>query len=142
MLDPKRVINGKWGQVWIDSDLIGECIGLQAKISLKKEDVAMVGQMSNEKKVVGWEGTGSVTMHKVNSRMATKLMQLITQGKDIRVTIISKLDDPDSYGAERIALKNVSFDDLTLADWKAGEIGKTETPFTFSDMEYLDLIQA
>ena len=55
--------------------------------------------------------------------------------------MISKLRDPDSYGAERVALYDVSFDDLTLADWQATAVGSVTAPFTFSDYEYLDQIE-
>ena len=48
---------------------------------------------------------------------------------------------PDSYGAERVALYDVSFDDLTLADWQAAAVGSVTAPFTFSDYEYLDQIE-
>ena len=36
---------------------------------------------------------------------------------------------------------DVSFDDLTLADWQAAAIGSVTAPFTFSDYEYLDQIE-
>ena len=45
---------------------------------------------------------------------------------------------PDSYGAERVALYDVSFDDLTLADWEAAKLGQIEAPFTFEDFDVLD----
>ena len=72
--------------------------------------------------------------------MALAIGEAIRDGKDIRFTIISKLADPDAYGAERVTLKNVSFDDLTLADWEAKQVGKVECPFTFTDFEFLDTI--
>ena len=62
-------------------------------------------------------------------------------GEDVRGTVISKLRDPDSYGAERVAVYNVSFDDLTLADWQAATVGTVTTPFTFSRYELLDMIE-
>ncbi|WP_366140481.1 phage tail tube protein, partial [uncultured Oscillibacter sp.] len=37
----------------------------------------------------------------------------------MRHTIISNLDDPDNPRNQRIAVKGVIFDDLTLADWEA-----------------------
>ncbi len=37
--------------------------------------------------------------------------------------------DPDTRGAERVVLKNVSFDDVTLADWETKNVGKVEMPF-------------
>ena len=136
----KRVISGTWGEVWLDGDKVSECYGLQAKVSFNKEDIALCGQMASDKKVTSIECTGSLRMHKVPSRMALAIGENIRNGKDVRFTIVSKLKDPDAYGAERVVLSNVSFDDLTLADWEAKSVGKVECPFTFTDYEFLDEI--
>ena len=136
----KRVVSGTWGEVWLDGDKVSECYGLQAKVSFNKEDIALCGQMASDKKVTSIECTGSLRMHKVTSRMALAIGENIRNGKDVRFTIVSKLKDPDAYGAERVVLRNVSFDDLTLADWEAKSVGKVECPFTFTDYEFLDEI--
>ena len=136
----KRVVSGTWGEVWLDGDKVSECYGLQAKVSFNKEDIALCGQMASDKKVTSIECTGSLRMHKVTSRMALAIGENIRKGKDVRFTIVSKLKDPDAYGAERVVLSNVSFDDLTLADWEAKSVGKVECPFTFTDYEFLDEI--
>ena len=136
----KRVVSGTWGEVWLDGDKVSECYGLQAKVSFNKEDVALCGQMASDKLVTSIECTGSLRMHKVTSRMALAIGENIRNGKDVRFTIVSKLKDPDAYGAERVVLSNVSFDDLTLADWEAKSVGKVECPFTFTDYEFLDEI--
>ena len=136
----KRVISGTWGEVWLDGDKVSECYGLQAKVSFNKEDIALCVQMASDKKVTSIECTGSLRMHKVTSRMALAIGENIRNGKDVRFTIVSKLKDPDAYGAERVVLSNVSFDDLTLADWEAKSVGKVECPFTFTDYEFLDEI--
>ena len=138
----KRVMSGTWGEVWLDGDKVAEAYGLQLKVSYNKEDVKMCGQMAVDSKVTSVKMTGSLKMHKVNSRMALKIGSEIRNGKDLRFTIISKLDDPDEYGAERIAAKNVSMDDLTLADWEAGVNGTIEAPFTFTDYNFLDTVNA
>ena len=136
----KRVISGTWGEVWLDGDKVSECYGLQAKVSFNKEDIALCGQMASDKKVTSIECTGSLRMHKVTSRMALAIGENIRNGKDVRFTIVSKLKDPDAYGAERVVLSNVSFDDLILADWEPKSVGKVECPFTFTDYEFLDEI--
>ena len=136
----KRVISGTWGEVWLEGDKVSECYGLQAKVSFNKEDIALCGQMASDKKVTSIECTGSLRMHKVTSRMALAIGENIRNGKDVRFTIVCKLKDPDAYGAERVVLSNVSFDDLTLADWEAKSVGKVECPFTFTDYEFLDEI--
>lgn len=45
---------------------------------------------------------------------------------------------PDSFGAERIALYNVSFNDLTLMDWTRAATGEITAPFTFTRYDLLD----
>lgn len=141
MENAKRVISGSWGQVWLDGELVGECYGLQAKISFNKEDISICGRMATDKKVTSIDCTGSLKLHKVSSRMALAIGDYVRNGQDVRFTIVSKLRDPDAYGAERVAVKNVSFDDLTLADFEAKNVGKVECPFTFTDYEFLDVIQ-
>lgn len=136
----KRVMSGTFGEVWLEGEKVSECYGLQAKVSYNKEDVPMCGTMFGGQKVKSMKGTGSMKLNKTSSRMAILIATAIKAGRDVRVTIISKLADPDAYGAERVALKDVSFDDLTLADWEADNFGKVECPFTFTDFEYLDMV--
>lgn len=135
-----RIMNGTFGEVWLDSELVGECYGLQAKMSMTKADIKLCGQMAVDKKVTGVSYTGTLKMHKVNSRMVIKIGDKIKAGIDPRFIIISKLADPDAYGSERVGIKNVSFDDLTIADWEASKEGSIEAPFTFTDFEMLDKV--
>jgi hypothetical protein len=137
-----RIMNGTHGQVWFDNDLVSECFGMQAKASFTKEDVNICGQMAVDKKVTGISYTGSLKLHKVNSRMALVIGEKIKSGIDPRFVVMSVLADPDAYGAERVVLSNVSFDDITLADWEAAKMGSIEAPFTFTDYKFLDAVGA
>lgn len=137
----KRVMSGTWGSVWLDGELISEISAFQAKFAYNKEKVGICGKMISDTKVMSMDGTGSLTMHKVNSRMILLIGDAIQNGQDLRFEIIGKLADPDAYGTERIALRGVSFDDLTLADWQHGKVGSITAPFTFSDFELLDAVQ-
>ena len=136
----KRVISGTHGKVWLGGELVAECYGMQAKVANNKEDVAICGVMMTDVKVISQKGTGSLKLHKVASTMARLLSGMYKDGKDVRFVIKSMLADPDSYGKEQVAIYNVSFDDLTLADWEAATKGTVEAPFTFTDYEYLDMI--
>lgn len=138
----KRVMSGTFSEIWLDGEAVGEAYGFQAKVTINKEKVPMCGQIWTDHKVTSVEGTGTLRMHKVNSRMAQLLGEAMANGKDPRFTIVEKQNDPDAYGVERIALLNVSFDDLTLADWEAGQLGKVEAPFTFCGYQALDTIPA
>lgn len=137
----QKTISGTFGEVWIDGDYIAEVTGLEAKVTLSKEEVKMCGVMGKKYKVTGFEGKGTLKMNKISSRMILKLAEAIKQGKSVVCTILSKLADPDSTGAERIAIKDAAFDELTLANWEAKKILEESIPFTFSDYEIYDTIE-
>lgn len=140
--NPENVINGTYGEAWIDGDYVAEITALDAKVTLTKSDINMCRQLAKKSKVTGLEGKGTLKLNKVTSRMAIKISDNIRQGKQTVCTIISKLADPDALGAERVAIKDVTFDELTLASWEAKKNGEESIPFTFSDWEFLDLIEA
>ncbi len=141
-IETKRVINGTYGQVWLNDSEVMEAYALQAKVEKKKEEISICGRAGTESKMVGFNGKGTLKIRKISSRMGTLLADGIRRGQDTRFYIMSSLADPDSYGAEKVLLKNVSFDDLTLMDWEAAKAGAVDIPFTFSDFEYLDEITA
>lgn len=134
-----RVMSGTWAEVWVGGELWVECDGGQAKVTNNKTDVHMCGVMMTDTKVTSQKGTGSISAFRVYTRNRTQAKSL-SEGRDERTTIIMKLADPDAYGAERVALYNCSFDDETLADFQAGNIVKTNYPFTFTGWDYLDTI--
>ena len=136
----KRVLTGTWGEVWLDGEKIAECTACQLRVSKNKETINLCGQFMTDTKATSASGTGSLTLYKVDSGFAQKQSGL-QDGEDRRFTVVSKLKDPDSYGAERVAVYTVSFDDLTLADWQAATVGTVTTPFTFSRYEFLDEIE-
>lgn len=134
-------ISGTFGECWIDGEKWAEVYGLQIKINLLKEDVPICGRRNGKgKKTMGWEGTGSIRFTKVNSRILKKQLDALKEGKPFVAEIISKLADPASMGAERIAVSGVQFDDITLADWEANKIITEEKPFTWDSYDLLDYI--
>ena len=59
----------------------------------------------------------------------------IKAGKVPDITIESSWNDPNGSGEQRIAVKHVKFEKVTLMDWEAGSIGEESYSFTFSDYE-------
>lgn len=137
---PEQVINGSYGECWINDEYVAEIKKFEAKIAIEYEDIERPRKLGKAKKMIGYGGTGSIVIHKVTSRFARILSENLKNGKQTTVTIISKLDDPDAIGAERVAVKNATFNDLTLANWEAKKAGEEETGFNFDDWEFLDMI--
>lgn len=132
------VINGTWGEVWINDELIEEITAFQAKIEFDKEDVSIAGDMWTHKKVTGYSGTGSMTLHKTNSRMIKLLSEFTKEGIEPEIVLVGKLADPTTEGSERISISGVSFDDLTLFDFEVKALGSYECPFTFTGYSVID----
>ena len=144
MADPRipanRVMSGTWGELWVDNVLWAELSGFQAKFTYNKSPVNICGAMAEDAKITSVKGTGSINVAKVYTRNIDAADALM-EGHDVRATIVAKLADPDAYGAERVALYNVSFDDETIMDFAHGELGKTTHPFTFTKREWLDVVR-
>jgi hypothetical protein len=139
---PEKVINGTYGELWIDDDYMAETTGLEAKVTLEKTEVNQAGTLAKGQKVTGIEGKGTIKLNKVTSYFAKKLSDSIKQGKTPVCTIISKLADPDALGVERVKITGVTFDELTLADWEVKKLAEESVPFTFTGWDFLDTIDA
>lgn len=137
----KRVLNGTFGELWLDSEYCSEANGLQAKIALEKQDVNQCGTFFKGSKITSAAGTGTIKANKVTSFFTKLIVDCLKTGKFHEYTIISNLSDPDAFGAERVKLTGVTFDEITLADWEANKLGEQSIPFTFTGCEMLDIIK-
>jgi len=136
-----RVMNGKWGMVYIDGEPVYETDSYEAKLTIEREDVDFVGQMVKDSKMVGLTGEWSMTIKKVFSRGATLLSEKIKKGQDVRVQIISKLDDPDAYGSERLVIENAWFNELTLQKFENSKMVDEEYSGGFTDYYFPDMVE-
>ncbi|WP_430884307.1 phage tail tube protein [Fusibacter sp. JL216-2] len=139
-LNANTIMNGTFGVVTMNGDEVTEAFGLEAKIELQKEAVKICGSLAEHEKYMGYKGTGTVRLKKTNSRMALQLMEGIKSGNMPEIEIMSELADPAALGAERVLIKGIKFNDLTLANWEAGALGEVEAPFTFTDFQMIDSI--
>lgn len=131
-LDASRTIYGSFGQVFIDGVWQTNFNHLEAKVVQNKIELNLSGDNWVRHKKGSKKGTGTVSGFKVTSAMLQRGFS--------KFEIISKLNDPEAYGHERIRLMNVMPDELQLANWTAGEEVKEDVPFTFEDYELLDPI--
>lgn len=133
-----QVFNGTYGEVWFDGDYMAETESLKAEVDLSYESVSRVRNLADGKKLIGIEGKGEVKLKKVSSYVTKKMSGKLKKGKSPSFTIISKIDDPDAIGAERVALYGCKFDKTILADWERKKVGEESYSFTFEDWELLD----
>lgn len=134
----QQVMSGTQGEVWIDGKYMAQVNAFKAEIKLIKEEVNQTKRMGKQYKTTGWEGTGNVKMNHVSSFFLKLMADNVKQGRQTVCTIIAKLDDPDAVGAERIVIRDATFDKLTLMDWEAKKLTEDDYDFTFTDFDTLD----
>lgn len=137
----KRVVNGSKGKMYLDGEYVAMVTSLSAKVAWNKEPVYLDGTIMEDQKTISGKGTGSVEMEKVSSFMQKKVGEAVRSGRDVRFTILSDLDDEDAYGAERVEIRNVSFDEVDIVNWSKGKKVTGTYPFTFSDWTIIDAIE-
>ncbi|ROR28366.1 tail tube protein [Mobilisporobacter senegalensis] len=137
---PEQVINGTWGELWVDSEYISEVTSLNAKVTPKTETISQSRQLVDGTKITGLECKGEIKLNKVSSRFIALQSDNLKKGIQTEVTIISKLEDPSALGCERVKLIGCVFTEMTLADWELKKNGDETIPFTFRDWEAIDLI--
>lgn len=137
-MNAQQVMSGTEGEVWIDGDYMAQATAFKAVANLIKQDVNQVKKRGKQYKTTGWEGKGSIKMNHVSSYMIDKMAQNIKDGHQTVCTIVAKMSDPDAIGAERVVIRDATFDSLTLMDWEAKKLTDESYDFTFTDFDFLE----
>lgn len=143
ILDSRKVINGNFGQVFDqDGNWLTNITGCEATIEIGLEEVKLAGTRWLGNKVTTLKGAGSLSGYLVTSEFIEKAMQVMDDVSSPFVTeLVVKLDDPESFGAYRVRLKNVTFDKIPLINFEVGAIVEQELTFVFSGAEVLDKLR-
>jgi len=134
------VMNGTWGEMWFDDDYIGEIESCKAEVDISYTDVTMVRKLTAGKKMTKIEGKGSFKLHHVRSNISKKISDMVKRGKTPTFKIVSKLDDPDAMGAERVVYYKCKLDKAILVDFEAGKNSEESYSFTFENWDFLDYV--
>ena len=141
MVDGKRVINGSYGEVWIEDHYVDTVKKVEITISRDFADINLPRNMMPGFKELSQSGEGTVTFYHIDSYDFQLLAKTMQEGKQESVTIISKLSDPNSFGEERLVVRGCVFNGLPLANWEAASEGEKELSFKFNDWEIINQIE-
>jgi len=64
---PSQVINGTWGEVWMDGEYLAQVKALKVEITIKTTAIGMVQTLREGQKMTGMELKGEIKLHKINS---------------------------------------------------------------------------
>ncbi len=117
-----------------------EVSSLKAQIDLTVQARRMLGHRMTQHKVVGAEGTGSMTMYFMNSEMLKLANTYLDTGKFGDIKIFVTNEDPQStIGRQEVVLHNVLFKTIpvTTLDDQSDDPITIDTDFTFDKIETL-----
>lgn len=142
-------ISSKEGKVFITIDgknrELFEVSSLKAQLDLIIQSRRMMGHRMTQHKVVGAEGTGSMTMYFMNSDMLKLAIAYIKEGRYGGLKIQVKNEDAQStIGSQEVVMINVLLKTIpvTTIDDQSEDPITIDTDFTFDDLEglsYFDL---
>ncbi|MBU5464970.1 phage tail tube protein [Anaerotignum sp. MSJ-24] len=135
-----QIIRGTYGRVWIDGELFANVKSFEAKLTLNYEEVDLSNDLGKHQRYMGFTGEGTMTLHKVNSKIFAKVAKAIKSGEMPEISVVGKLEDPTALGAERVSFTEVTIDEVMALKFENATIGEEEVPFKFADYEPLDLI--
>ena len=136
---PGQVISGTHGFLWWNNDICYEITSWEAKVKTNRETIQFSGEMWEDSKLMSVSGTWTAKIKKIYSRGKTYAEKL-SNGTDERLTLISKLADPDNGGTERVQIMNAWLDEVTLQAFESGKITEDEFSGGFVGFKYLDEI--
>ena len=122
-----------------------EIVSLKAQLDLTVQSKRMMGHRMTQHKVIGAEGTGSMTMYFMNSDMLRLALDYIKNGKYGGLKLQVKNEDEQStVGTQEVLLLNVLLKTIPVAvlDADSDDPVTIDSDFTFDDIEgliYFDL---
>lgn len=137
-------ITGKEGKAYITVNGVNrelfEISSLKAQIDITVQSRSTLGNKMKQHKVVGAEGTGSMTMYFMNSQMLDVALEYLKNGKYGNIKIQVRNEDAQStVGKQEVVLSNVIIKTIPVAnvDDQSEEAITVDTDFTFDSISKL-----
>lgn len=142
-------ISAKEGMVYVTIDgqtyEYAELLKFEAKVDYTVADVKAIGKRMKGGKIVGAEGTGSMTVYYHRPEMRELALEYVRTGKSPIMDIqVVNSDAMSSAGTQTAILKNVVPKGAVIAmlDGESDDLLKEDIDFTFDDFDFLDRFRA
>lgn len=140
----RDTISSKEGKAFITIDgqnrELFEISSIKAQLDLVVQSKPMLGHRMTQHKVVGAEGTGSMTMYFMNSDMLKMAISYIKEGRlpDLKLQIKNE-DYQSTIGKQDVILLGVLLNTIPVAslDDSSDDPITVDSDFTFDDIEGL-----
>ena len=138
--NPSNILHGNNVEVWFGGEQVFTAESLEAKLTIDNESVEVLGDPATYSRYNGYSGSGTLTRYKLDSSFVIMMEEYVKTGINPDLTIITSVKQPTNGKAERVALKDVTFTEVTLMKMDKKKLIEEEIPFDFGTFELLETI--
>ena len=138
--NPSNILHGNNVEVWFGGEQVFTAESLEAKLTIDNESVEVLGDPATYSRYNGYSGSGTLTRYKLDSSFVIMMEEYVKTGINPDLTIITSVKQPTNGKAERVALKDVTFTEVTLMKMEKKKLIEEEIPFDFGTFELLETI--
>lgn len=133
---PETTINGTYGELYLNDKFLVTVQRFEARVTVDRDEIRMVGQRGIGYKGKGVSGTGTISQFKVVSDFLQTISNPMVNPRQRQpvFTLFMKVDDPEAIGAEWVRLSGVKFWE-TVFGFQINELMMEDVPFTFQVFE-------
>ncbi|MEC0107270.1 phage tail tube protein [Paenibacillus taichungensis] len=132
-----KVVSGSNLTTWLNSEILDDIKKMEYKVTGEFEDVTFLDDPRTYKKYVGYNGEGTLTFNKTQSRGAKLLAEAYTTGVMPEIKIVTKAFNPSTGRSERCVLTGVTFTEFG-GSYEAKALVEEELPFSFAKFEFVE----
>lgn len=132
-----KIFKGSGGDVWINGEHLANVKDFEAKVKGEFSDVQCCGSLGTGHLYTGYDGSGKISLHKINSKMAVQIAKAYQSGIMPEIKIITNIKNALGQN-ERVAVSGVVFEEVTLINMAEKKGIEEQFPFKFSEYEFLE----
>ena len=135
-----HVLHGSNGTAWFNGKKLTTLQSIEAKIAADYEDINVCGDQTTYRIYNGYSGEGSFTVLKIDSDVLKLMSEAYASGVMPEITIISVLQQKGTNKVERVALTEVTIDEMNLIKYEKKSKIEEEVTFKFGHFEVLETL--
>lgn len=136
--NPEKVMNGTYGYAYFDGEELLELESVKVKDSISYEPVSQPGQLREGQKMVSIEGSGEITLYRINHRVLKKFAKAIDEGRQPTVDITTTIADPNADESQTITFYDCTIEELGYVSSEPKAIIKDTYPFHYRERKFID----
>lgn len=140
MITANRILSGSYAEIWVDGLRVAEAQSIRLSVKAQRSDV-QIG-IDIDSKLTGLKGEGELKLKQVYTRFYN-ILDKAKNGFDVRLTIMTALKDPDSFGGleERYRVSGIALTDIPLVNYETGKINEQTIRFSFAPSQLESITQ-